>query len=385
MTDQLQKLTPQPPTFVTPWSQIEAESPWIAPLANCAQDEAFHAEGDVWTHTRAVCDALTCLPEWRAMSDMGRAITFWAALLHDIGKPLCTQLNSDRRVTAPGHARRGARIARRMLWERSVPFSIREQIVSLVRFHAVPIWLLTRQDALRVIFEISQVVRCDWLELLARADMLGRRGPDVESRLDNIALFGVFARENACYDAPRRFACEATAYEYFSGRWTTPDYPVQKPYRTDAIVMSGLPGAGKDTWIKRHLAGRVIVSLDDIRAEEQIDPGASQGRVIARARERAIEALRRGTPIVWNATNVSKALRAQCIGFLASRGARVQLVHVETDEHSLRTRSRTRDRRVPLAVLERLIDRWEPPDPTEAHGVRYFVDDAQVRRSDSMS
>lgn len=39
----------------------------------------------------------------------------------------------------------------------------------------------------------------------------------------------------------------------------------------DVIVMCALPGAGKDTYIDRHLKLPVL-SLDDIRRENKIDP-----------------------------------------------------------------------------------------------------------------
>ena len=31
------------------------EQPWGRAMAGCAQDAGWHAEGDVWTHTKMVC------------------------------------------------------------------------------------------------------------------------------------------------------------------------------------------------------------------------------------------------------------------------------------------------------------------------------------------
>ena len=48
------------------------DEPWVAPMAACPQDPEHHAEGDVWTHTKMVCEALAGLPAWRALPAGGR-------------------------------------------------------------------------------------------------------------------------------------------------------------------------------------------------------------------------------------------------------------------------------------------------------------------------
>ena len=42
--------------------------PWAQLMAECMQEPEWHAEGDVWTHTRMVCDALVELPQWATLS-----------------------------------------------------------------------------------------------------------------------------------------------------------------------------------------------------------------------------------------------------------------------------------------------------------------------------
>ena len=39
----------------------EAQS-WAHEMAACQQDDQWHAEGDVWTHTRMVCAEVERLP-----------------------------------------------------------------------------------------------------------------------------------------------------------------------------------------------------------------------------------------------------------------------------------------------------------------------------------
>ena len=73
--------------------------------------------------------------------------------------------------------------------------------------------------------------------------------------------------------------------------------------------MSGLPGAGKDTWIARHAPDLPVISLDMIRRELKVTPADDQGAVAALAKSRARELLRRQQSFIWNATNITRALR----------------------------------------------------------------------------
>ena len=38
--------------------------PWAQRMAICRQEAQWHAEGNVWTHTRMVCAELLRLAEW---------------------------------------------------------------------------------------------------------------------------------------------------------------------------------------------------------------------------------------------------------------------------------------------------------------------------------
>ncbi len=127
--------------------------------------------------TRAWCaKRSSSIPAWRPLSVDERPILFAAALLHDVGKPDCTRTDADGRIRSRGHSRRGAILARQILWRLGVPFAVREQIAALVRHHQAPYYLVDRPDAQRLAIEISQTARGDWLALVAEADV---RGPCV--------------------------------------------------------------------------------------------------------------------------------------------------------------------------------------------------------------
>jgi predicted kinase len=104
-----------------------------------------------------------------------------------------------------------------------------------------------------------------------------------------------------------------------------------------------------------------------------VAPTDNQGPVVARAREAARAHLRRRQPFIWNATNVSREMRAHCLSLCAAYNARVRVVYVEASERALFEQNRSREQRVPAAVINRLLARWEVPDLTEAHAVEWVI------------
>jgi predicted kinase len=355
------------------WDGLTGAYSWIRDLAGCPQDPVHHAEGDVGIHQRMVLEELAALPVWRELADGERGIVWATALLHDVAKPECTRTDENGRVTAKNHARRGAVMARQILWRLGTPFAAREQVCALVRHHQVPFHLLERDDAQRKLITVSQTARCDLLAVLAEADARGRRCTDQRRILDGIALFGEYAREQGCWDRPRPFASDHARFLYFHDARRHPDAPAHDDTRGEVVVMSGLPGSGKNHWVAANLPEWPAVSLDALRDELDVSPAESQGPVLDRARELARGHLREGRPFVWNATNLSRQIRGHCIGLFASYRARIRIVYVEVPEAALFRQNRGRERRVPEDIIAAMLDRWEVPDLTEAHELKYVA------------
>jgi predicted kinase len=351
------------------WQAIDAAFPWISAMRDVPQDPIHHAEGDVWIHTRMVCEALVALPQWPLLEDAAKQRLFAAALLHDVGKPQCTVVEADGRVRSPGHSPKGSLLARRILWSMGWPASRRESVAALVRFHQVPYHLMERTNAGAIAIRLSQTTSARELALLCEADVRGRVSGQLPQQLENIALFCEFCEELGCLDAPYPFASDHARAMYFHRSDRDPAWPAFDDTRARVTMMSGLPGAGKSSWAMQYGGGAPIIALDRIRDELGVDPEDVQGPVIAAARERARVHLRAGEAFVWDATNLSRSLRGNLVSLCYDYGARVRIVHVETTEPELRARNRARQRQVPDSVIDRLLERWEVPDLTEAHEV----------------
>jgi putative nucleotidyltransferase with HDIG domain len=133
------------------WDTIKQRFEWIRDMQNVPQDPIFHAEGDVETHTRMVLEALLELEEFKALQEQDQHLLIAAALLHDVEKRSTTVTESDGRITSKGHARKGKLTSRRILYlDVPTPFQIREQIVKLVRYHGLPLWVFEKEDPRKV-------------------------------------------------------------------------------------------------------------------------------------------------------------------------------------------------------------------------------------------
>lgn len=361
-------LVPQPGGAVD-WPQIADAFEWFGALSDCPQDSVFHAEGDVGTHTRMVVEALLADPEWQALDAAGRQCLFWAALLHDVAKPATTRIEPDGSIIAPGHSRRGQIMARRILAELGAPFAQREMICHLITHHQIPFYLLERERPERRAHLISYQTRCDLLAILASADARGRICPDGARLLDNIALFRELCREEGCLSGPKAFASAHSRFLYFRREDRSADYEAFDDWHGQVTLLSGLPGMGKDTWLRMHAENAAVISLDDLRTELDVAPADAQGPVIAAAREQARIHLRAQRPFIWNATNISRQLRGQLIDLFADYKAKVRIVYLEAPLDEAARRNRARASPVPDAAIARMLDRWQPPDLTECHAL----------------
>lgn len=341
--------------------------PWLDALAGTPQSPVHHAEGDVLRHTQMVAERLLADERWQALDARSRDELWLATLLHDAGKRFTTRED----LTAPGHARRGAILARRVLWEAGVEPLARERICALVRHHMAPYHLLENERSLAVRRCIAISLEADVRRqhLLTRADALGRIAPDVEALATNVDLFAEYADELGCLDGPYPFASDHARVEFFRREDRDPAYAAHDDTRSRVVVLSGLPGSGKDLWISHHGDGRPVISLDDLRRERgaKRSDTTAQGQIIQEARERARVHLRAGDPFIWNATNVSAQLRGQILSLLADYHAHVTIVSVEAPADDLSRRNRDREHPVPWEAIERMLDRWEAPSITECH------------------
>lgn len=358
------------------WSAIREEFEWIRDMEGVPQDPIFHAEGDVAIHTRMVLEQLQQLEEYQALAPQRQHILFAAALLHDVEKRSTTVIEPNGRITSRKHALKGETTSRKILYQSiPTPFGIREAIAKLVRYHGLPIWVLEKHDPQKALLKASLELDTQELYILAKADVLGRICKDQSELLDKVELFKEYCIEQNCWGQAYPFASDAARFTYFYKSDSPIEYVPFEKETFEVVLMSGLPGSGKDTYIQNHYSDLPVISLDAIRKELGILPSNSRGtgKVVHLATERAKVFLRQKQAFLWNATNLTVQLRAKLIRLFATYKASVKIVYVEVPFQILMEQNRDREEVVPIKVIEKMLGRWGVPSRTEVHEVVYCV------------
>lgn len=378
MWPSIEALTPQPGALPD-FQACLAAFPVLEHAKHTPQSPVHHAEGDVWTHTQMVLNALLALPAYQALTRAEQVTVFLAALLHDVAKYRTTFHNPDTGdIQHPGHSRKGAIDARLLLWDAGAPFELREAVCRLIAVHQVPMWAIggSRREVLPefIVRELSWQLDIRLLALLAEADIRGRICQDGSAILDNIELFRELAREENCFGRPRDFVDAHTAVSYFRGASVHPDYPLFQEPGSLVLVMSGPPAAGKNTWVAANHPSLPVVSFDDARDELGLRHGKNEGMVAHLAVDKAKALLRAREPFIWNATHLSEQMRKKTLDLLYAYNAQVEVVYLERPRADLLARNNRRDTSLNNKALQAMLSKWEPPLPTEAHTVRYLVE-----------
>lgn len=367
------------------WKRLETNvlSNFYDGLHRCQQSPKYHAEGDAYVHTMMVCDALRQLPDYQALDERQQHILNVAALLHDIGK-IPTTVSVDGDWHTPHHAPTGSRMARELLWKeyglcgKKELMEIREAICLLIRYHSFPPVAIERDNPrLRLhrmaansllVPDFSIKMLCT----LCKADMLGRKCIDQQEVLEKIVMCEELAKEEECYESCYPFPSSYTQRAYLVGRDIWKEQEMYDDTWGEVILMSGLPGTGKDTWIMDNLSDLPVISLDDIRRANKISPTAEQGKVANLAREQAKDYLRKHQPFVWNATNITTQMRESLISLFETYHANVRIVYLETDWQTLLERNRSREDAVPQDKIEDMLGKLVLPEVYEANKVEWL-------------
>ncbi len=368
------------------WGRIEKTQlgPLFQKMKLISQNPKHHAEGDVYCHTKCVCEELIKLPEYQTSSEEDKIILFLSALLHDTGKTECTK-TEDGKIIAPGHASKGAFMVREMLWKdfglcgSEEKQKIRESICSFIRYHSFPSHAVKEENPEYKILRIASVgnlvksFTMRKLCVLCKADILGRECGDKQDYLERADYCEMLAEEFQCADKPFDFKDEFSQRAYFSKKTNWHEQKMFNDTWGKVILLSGLPGTGKDTWISENYPDLPMVSLDEIRKQLNFHPTHNQGRVIAAAEETAKEYLRKKQPFVWNATNITEQTRSKLISLFEQYGAGVEIVFLESEwEEQLRRNSGRKDV-VPREKIENMLSKLGIPQPFESESVRWKI------------
>lgn len=371
-----------------PWDKIEKEFDWFRDMKGVLQDPEWHAEGDVFVHTKMVAESLVSHSDFQSLSEQDKHIMFAVAMFHDIEKRSTTAeeeldemvngvLVKVKRITARSHAKKGEKTARKILYtEMEAPFEIREQICMLVRYHGVPLWVGDKENQEKAVVEVSVKLNTKMLALFAKSDILGRIASDNKIMLERIEWFEILCDMNECDGVAKEFKSKLGRRYYFQREDGWAGFEPFDEKNFTAYVMCALPGSGKDTYIEKNLSHLPMVSLDEIRRKNKVKRGDSkkEGQAIQEAKESAKVHMRAKKDFVWNATNITKEMRGKVIRDFEDYGAKVVVIYVEVPYKELLKQNHNRKHKVPEDAIKDMIGSLEIPDVTECYNVKYIVE-----------
>lgn len=144
--------------------------PELAATIGVKQNHAFHPEGDVFEHTMRVIDAAAGL-RGRAEEPLS---LMYAALFHDLGKCVATEVRADGKIISHGHETKGLPLVESAMRRLTDDEELIGRVMNHVRLHMRPNMLRaadSRKRKTRTLFDLSLCPND--LILLSRADVGG--------------------------------------------------------------------------------------------------------------------------------------------------------------------------------------------------------------------
>ncbi len=161
--------------------QCLADSGWLQcypdleAMQGCMQDKQWHPEGDVWQHTGLVVNQLARIASERHLADNERSMLCFAALLHDVGKPLTSFTDDHGRIRSPNHAQAAKPLLQRFFHAIGAPSRLCQPVWHLVNDHLTHLHnsTPTPRAIRRLTARLAPVTLEQW-EILVEADASGR-------------------------------------------------------------------------------------------------------------------------------------------------------------------------------------------------------------------
>ena len=376
---------------------LGADIEWLRALEQTEQDPVWHAEGNVYVHTGMVLDELYKLlsNEAQHIVDGKRQALILAALLHDVGKTVCSsryQLDGVERIGSPRHAEQGRSYLAFKLPKLKIDFSIILCILNLVGEHHTPKKLVVRNTPESNFYKLARQADTELLYWLEIADIKGRICPDPATQLQYLDEFRLFSEEYGVWGKsldvrsglmPLITELPAVTQDYIyahalqqleSGKVNLAVEAIGTSYEhrsnyANLVILCGPSGSGKTSWHTKHFPDYQLISLDDLRLQFNGDRESqkNRGQIIQHAKNQLRESLRKKRDVIWDATNLRSDFRSIVSQLGRDYHALVRLVVFINSDKQLYSNNQKRDRCVANSVLQKQLSSYQFPLFSEAH------------------
>lgn len=366
-------------TLTVKWEEVWKISEFKK-LQTTDQNPYWHSEGTAAVHTQNVVEEiykLCPLEEGDFLTSVGdgcvrylkRYILVLAALFHDIGKGVTTKWDEEEQTwKSPYHAKVGEQITRKLLWDEN--FIHREMICSLVGNHMKPLYVLEKDDPLRMIITLAEEpVSLEWLLILKTADCMGAKMKEYDGWKEKLDKVREIAVEYNCLQAPYSFANEDTRNVYFSNiNLSHPMIYIKNITEFNVYILIGIPGSGKTTY-RNEIPELPVICRDDIRTEIGIKGEKPMGNkkqedeVTRIVNERILKYAREKKSFVIDATNLKRMYRDKFKTMLKPYNPKITYIYFEAP--TFQDNLERRKGQISKDVINKMRDNFDFPKLSE--------------------
>ncbi len=370
-------------------------------LEKTPQDSEWHSEGNVLIHNDMVLSEIYQIidNEAKYLSDDEKTVLVLSALFHDICKPITTkekEIQNKIRIVSPYHEEK----ARNYLFFKLsplVPKHLIMPIIELAGYHQLPKLLVVKDKTKKDYLALSRKAPLHLFYYLELADMRGRFCSDKQEQLDYLEMFKLYAIDyNLWHKQPyeeeksfifnefkdplmANFVFSSFCKNIENGNIFSIEEEISKSFHykhnSHCVVMCGLSGSGKSTFIKNNFTDYNIVSLDNIREEltGKRSDHSQEGRVKDLAKQQLKSYLGKKQNVVWDATNYRKDFRNIPLGLAQDYNAFSELFVLHTTLQQCLKNNKDRIHSIPEDVIHKQMDNFELPEIDEALKVNFIL------------
>lgn len=328
-------------------------------MQNCSHHHSngnqnpFHLEGSVWTHTTMVLDKV----------NKENINLIFAAILHDVGK-VFTRYEKETKVSFRGHENASMYKSIDILKEASKTFDIDVlKILKIVAWHG-DLW--TKRDNL-----------IEENEHKKNIDLKYGNDYDLYKELLNFVKADVYGRnvldEYEILRIEDEFKFLDNYIPYDSTKFT-------KEKKSKVYCLIGLSGSGKSTWLKnKKFENFNIISVDKYLEKGKLNYNSvDYEKKIKKAHDQTLVEIKdtiiKEKNCIIDMTNLTKETRRKKLSqFPSTKYEKIGIVFLNGEKEIEKNLSKRTDKKIPIEVLKKQLNSFELPGMDEFDVIEYIL------------
>lgn len=298
----------------------------------------YHLEGDVWSHVMMVAK----------QAENQNQLVKIAALLHDIGKPVCrTVKHENQRTRFFNHESMSAFMAIELMKDLKLVDCEKTMVFNLIALHTE--FYKHDTDFLKKLLNRQPTLAANLYEL-AKADSNGR----------------------FCNEADQAYTkaiVKLTPHNHERSEMETPKL---------VTIMCGVPGSGKSTYIENNLADSFVVSRDDCLMS--LEPELSYSEAWSKVDQKEVDKLvqkqfkeaKQHDNVVVDMTHMSKKSRRRSLSHFGKEYRKECVLILQSLPDVYLTNKERCGKIIEKEVVDRMVKSFYPPMLDEFDDIKYI-------------